>query len=205
MARAFEWKNRDQLISDMSECWDQMQRDRKPNGKKWDEIVRESVGANTYRGLRGRPSQIFRSWALQQQGTFSRLANVRSQLHFDYGLFRLADDLKQSWPGKPKLSVGARFKLLNLLAKMHCESLSPEKWSQLIAFLHVPMDKCVLTAIRGIVRDTRIGQIPGKPTMSFVGTEEQYCALQEAFRQLGAEARCPANRESETNWPRSKP
>jgi hypothetical protein len=193
MPQPKQWKFEDELVRDLIAIWRKRVKVRKPIRRVWPEVVHDSVGANTFRGLHGgKPSGIFRDWATLKEQDFRKLQEVRGQLHYDSCLIRIAADLNLNWPRTPTLGIGAQYKLVNLLAKVYCETLPDERWRSLIRFLHVPIDEYVLTAVHLITHDSRIGRIPANRGMSFVKTETQYFALQENFRRFAENVGCPA-------------
>jgi hypothetical protein len=157
------------------------------------QLIFKAVTATTYRGFRGlTPSATFRPWALEvvTGHQYEMLAVISDQAQFDAWLARLGGDLERRWKKEQHeyIRCGPKYKLLDLLIRMLCEwpEMPEEVCLALVHFVHVPLDKYVLGALRGCVRSFDgkdiIGLIPESPGMGFVRDYEMYMALQCGIR-----------------------
>jgi len=181
---------------------DYLRQKREKQTRDLPELIRKSVTATTYRGFHGlTPSATFRPWALEvvtgQQ--YSNLAGISIRAQFDVWLAQLGGDLERRWEREQheRIRCGGKFKLLDLLTRMLCEwpGMPEDLCSTLIFFVHVPLDKYVLSALRGCIRSFEekdvIGLIPENPGMGFVRDYEMYMALQRGIRGLADVAGVP--------------
>jgi hypothetical protein len=163
-----------------------------------DEIVKDSVGTNTFRafgGLRQRPSLTYRTWALmecQSETTIGALLGAESQAEFDRWLADLSERFGRYWEehAGANMRFGPRRKLPNLLLKelVRWTGFDDQARQQLIGFLHVPLDSFSLIALRNCVDDVRI---PKSATMSWVQDASRYDRIQQAISSIAQAAGVP--------------
>jgi hypothetical protein len=166
-------------------------------------VVRQSVGANTFRAfqrLPKKPSVVFRDWgvgALETRGFLDRLRSVKSQDAYDGWLDDLVVDFRAVWKRAMggAISFGPSRKLPNLVTKTLIESpLLPDQIRERIVwYLHVPLDSYTIQAVTNCSDKSgdQIGKIPKSATMRFVESQLIYDALQKRIRSLADEARVP--------------
>ena len=195
----YEFQNRQELIERL--------RDGKADIGKWfaerkeslEDIVRHSVASNTFRAIQRlpqKPSIVFRTWASEEsmRPTFiGELEAVRSQAEFDGWLRQFSDKLNDTWQKQmgQAMPFGPRRKLPNLLMKevVLWTGLSNGQRTNLIQWLHVPLDSYTLVGIRNCIENPKI---PKRATMGFVASETVYDQIQLAIRKIAAEAKVPA-------------
>jgi hypothetical protein len=92
---------------------------------------------------------------------------------------------------------GCLLKLVNLLTKhmIFYQGMPPRIARRLTEFLHVPLDRYSLLAVRKCFaafpdRDS-VGEIPLSATMSFVRSPKMYNALQSGMRRIAKSAEVP--------------
>ncbi len=170
------------------------------------DVVKESVKSNTYRGITGMPfppSVFFRTWALEQlthEDMIPTLQRIYSQQEYDSWLSEFAERLSVAWELKMGASntiqYGKKMKLCNLLLR---HLISWTQWTteirdRLSRFVHVPLDQFVLVAIRNCIDPDdqgRIGRIPKNATMSFPQNEDIYMRIQHNIRSIANAANVP--------------
>jgi hypothetical protein len=83
---------------------------------------------------------------------------------------------------------------VNLTVRYGCESslINDDDFEHAVKLIHVPLDACVLKAIRNCANTFEdyevIGTIPRRPSMSSVRSFEQYQTIQNGIRALADEA-----------------
>lgn len=170
-----------------------------------EEIVRDSVGHNTFRafhigrfGLR--PSVVYRTWAtrqLEQSLPQFRQANTVQDMRLL--LLASAHALRTHWmeatDGRHDIGFGRSAKLLNLSFKhlLWHDSLSSDCRKHVAGILDVPLDSFTLQGVRLLLPQFNI---PAAASMRFVGNEEHYCALQDAIRVLVGDKSSPVHYET---------
>ena len=181
-----KWKDRDEAQKAIKDGMRGWLRSR----KRWDrrdpcEVVRQSVASNTYRGfpMKGPPSFIFRTWGwlFLKSG---RLGQVTSQEGFDELHKALFHELSDCWKcvAKKTLSCGGAVKLIDLLIQLVCKHDHKLKNKRvLLKYAHVPLDKYVLSAIRGCDIGVRI---PSNPSMGNVKSYKDYMKIQGFIRDM---------------------
>ncbi len=207
MPTAYEFQNKEELVT-------QLRTDRKyltqwfgrRHEDVW-EMVTDSVGGNTFRAFKHmpqRPSQVYRSWAykrLQDTKVVEQIGNLNSQEEYDWWIEDFSTNFRSYWSrrmGKEKrIPYGPSRKLPNLLMKhvVLWNNFDKEQRSSLIRFLHIPLDRYSLLAIRNCILEPHrqiVGRIPKNVTMKFVGSPAKYNALQSCFRAVAEEAKVPA-------------
>jgi hypothetical protein len=180
------WENQDEAQKAIKRALHPWRRSR----KRWDrrghcEIVRQSVASNTYRGfpMKGPPSFVFRTWGwlFLKSG---RLGRVTSQESFDNLHKALCLELSDCWKcvATKTLSCGGAVKLIDLLIQLTCKHDHKLKNRKvLLNYIHVPLDKYVLKAIRGCDVGVRI---PSNPSMGNVKSYKDYMRIQGFIRHL---------------------
>ena len=182
-------------------------RDGKAEIEKWfaerkeslEAIVRHSVAGNTFRALQRlpqKPSIVFRRWASEEtmRPTFiGELEAIRSQADYDGWLRQFSDKLNDTWQKRmgQAMPFGPRRKLPNLLMKevVLWTGLSNGQRTNLIQWLHVPLDSYTLVGIRKCIENPKI---PKRATMGFVASETVYDQIQNSIRDIAGQAEVPA-------------
>lgn len=101
---------------------------------------------------------------------------------------------------------GQAAKLVNLTVRHGCESplVNDDEFERAIKLIHVPLDVCVLKAIRKCAKEfddyEKIRTIPKRPSMSSVSSFEQYQAIQKGIRSLADEAEVSPIVVDEVAW-----
>jgi len=162
------------------------------------EIVHHSVGSNTFRAFRKTqkpPSVVFRTWAakeLESESFMTELNGLASQKEFDEWISRVSDRFNSAWQAAmgAEISYGPRRKLPNLLLKELAlwTGLDDAHRATLVRWLHVPLDKYTLLAMRNCVTAVNI---PKSATMRFVTSQAMYDRLQGVIREFAAKAQVP--------------
>ena len=203
----YEFQNTEDLVI-------QLQKNRNKLGEWFDsrhetieDSVNASVGGNTFRSFHNmpfKPSLVFRQWAIntfKKEDTINSLLQISSQPEYDAWLKRLSLGLNASWKRKMgrdnPFSYGPRMKLPNLLLKQQLlwKGIKSNQRKRLIGFLHVPLDRYTLVAIRNCLdknnRSYKVCRIPKNPTMGFVKNEDIYTEIQNAMRAIAKKAGVP--------------
>jgi hypothetical protein len=168
-----------------------------------DGIVREMAECSWIKPLCRKGTgnaESFTRWVESQVPKMAKSARyVINQEQFDLLVRRTGQDLLRFWHedslgNRSKLSIGAAFRIVDLLFKMIDESESC-RFDSVRPFLHVPLGATTLRPIRRIVdelldRDFAI-EIPASVPAGYVSTEELYVLLQEAFSGLAKRASVP--------------
>lgn len=160
----------------------------------WKKIIYECAQGNTFRGIRKQsspPSKRFRTWAMESdvQSAFESLIRSSDAGAFDFAHDALVNLLVRAW--EEPLSYGQAAKLINLAVRFACESpfVSDSDFERAVKHIHVPLDRCVLLAIRRCIANPPYSIALGsQPTMSTVRDLETYRAIQEYIRRLAQEA-----------------
>lgn len=167
------------------------------------ELIRSSVGANTFRAfahLAQKPSEIFREWAdaYFTQQRFKKLSRMTNQLQYDQFLNDALAELADYWfkRGGQPLRLGAGRKLINLLLKsiLRFTSIDASARKTLTPLFHIPHDLFCLAALRCSASSGRFGitlNIPKNASMGFINSRSQYQTLQELARRIAAKAAEP--------------
>jgi hypothetical protein len=177
-------------------------------GFDMDDIICTAVEANTIRGfnqkklgLKESPMNIYRDWAsdfVMWLG-YSDFKEVADQESFE-AFFRKArlscDKAFQKAGAKELLTYGQTSKLVDLLLKrlVRFPEIPDAERIRLSQFLHVPLEKYCLLAVRELDVIDKAGEkvnIPKSATMSFITKEEVYYAIQDLFRDIATEAEVP--------------
>lgn len=189
---------------------------KKPHLAKWfdervgsdEEIVKNSVAGNTFRAFHNmpcKPSEVFRAWASEQlrdKSTIKRFKNLSSQRQYDRWIKKFSEGFRRYWEQKMgaenSIYYGPGRKLPNLLLKrlVLWDQIADRQHKRLIEFLHVPLDKFTLAAIRNCISEFPeeskvIGSIRRNATMRFVDSEEKYTKIQRIIRRIGKQAGVP--------------
>jgi hypothetical protein len=207
MPKPKEWDGPEDLVRDLKrykwQTWFKRERAKEVESDL-PAIVKVAVESNTFRAFQNlpqKPSETFRDWANQAlHGHFrSRLLTVRSQKQYDAWLSGLVRDLRKHWKKKMKRTIpyGPSWKLPNLLVKRLClyRELPAQAIDRIIWFLHVPLDKYTILAVKNCVSSFpdpgAIGKVPTGATMSFVKNRRMYNAFQSGIKELTWKAKVP--------------
>lgn len=203
MPTPVRWANPDRLIVALRrsrwEEWFLRERRMGPTGLV--DVIRGSVGANTFRAFRKppAPSAVFRTWAEQalvDEKYLDKLLRIRSEDAYREWLDGLVQDFRRRWKREmgSAIAFGPSYKLPNLLVKAVCAStLMPDRqFQRLVKLLHVPLDSYSIQAVRhciSVFPDAAvIGPVPASAGMSFVRNDTMYNAFQDGIRLLAREA-----------------
>lgn len=160
--------------------------------------IQEAVGPNTWRAFRKcpkKPSLVFCEWAehslIEKEG-FAKLSKIKSKEKYDKWLKMLVSDLQNSWEKNMsrELNIGPAYKLVNLLLKRVSREL-PRKRKKVLQWLHVPLDKHTLAAIREVITFPRGRKIRSNATMAFIANIEDYNYIQQGISDLAKKAQVP--------------
>ncbi len=133
--------------------------------------------------MKGPPSFIFRTWGwlFLESG---RLGHITGEEGVDKLHKVLTDELSKCWEcvAEKPLSCGGAVKLINLLILHECmHDYDLKNREELLRYIHVPLDKYVLTAIR----KCDIGvKIRSNPSMGHIKNYEDYMRIQRFIREL---------------------
>jgi len=164
-----------------------------------EDIVKQSVGGNTFRSFRGmpkKPSEVFRNWALRalaDKRSIERVTHLQSPRDYDDWLQDFSSAFRRNWQKQmgTVLPYGPSRKLPDLLLKhfVRWSSLTNDQRGRLMTFLHVPLDSFTLVGIRNCIDDP---EIPADATMKFVAGLTMYNQVQDAIRAITDRAKVPA-------------
>jgi hypothetical protein len=204
MPTAHEFQNKKELVKQLgthrkylTQWFDRRHED------VWQMVI-ESVGSGTFRAFRGRPSEVYRSWAykrLQDTKVVEQIGSLNSEEEYDWWIENFSTNFRKYWSNQmgaeKRISYGPSRKLPNLLMKhiVLWNRFDDEQRSRLIRFLHIPFDSYSLLAIRNCIPAPHgeiVGRIPKNVTMKFVDSQAKYDALQTVFRMIANEAKVPA-------------
>ena len=177
-------------------------------GFDMDDIICTAVEANTIRGfnqkklgLKESPMNIYRDWAsdfVMWLG-YSDFREVTDQDSFE-AFFRKArlscEKAYQKAGAKELLTYGQTSKLVDLLLKrlVRFPEIPDAERIQLSQYLHVPLEKYALLAVRELEVIDRKGEkvsLPKSATMAHITKEEVYYGIQDLFRDIAKEAEVP--------------
>ena len=186
-----KWKDRSEALSAIKQAIPDWEENRTSTSETVYQVVKTSVSSNTFRGfpMEASPSSIFRAWAFQFLET-NDLAQIESRSHFDASHRRYVDRLRRCWEcaAGTALHYGGAVKLVDLLLLYACKHFHClGNRLQLMHYIHVPLDRFVLLAIRDC--GTRV-EIPLEPSMGSIKTEHDYLKIQNFLRELADEAAC---------------
>jgi hypothetical protein len=169
--------------------------------------IQEAVGPNTWRAFKKcgkkdngekKPSKVFQKWAeewLTGKGKgFAKLSRIASGEDYDKWLRKSVRSFQEYWELNlcESISIGAAFKLVNLLVKRVARELPMKQQKKVFGWLHVPLDKYTLGKVRDIVTLSSERRIPAKATMNFIKCVDDYKSIQNAIRELAEKAGVPA-------------
>jgi hypothetical protein len=186
------------------------ERDRVNNDVPFPEVIKGAVGANTWRGIRGQPSRIFRPWALEAWPRFSpEFQRVQVQNDYDKWLTCLADDLAGEWSRFPgsELRYGQRMKLVNLLIKALWASphTTMQDAERITWFLHVPLDTFILSELKKNFRSVLPVKLPGQLSMGSIKDESMYKLIQATIRGIMSQRQEPPIAFDYQHWNQNHP
>lgn len=162
------------------------------------DVVRKQVSASTFRAFRnlprGKPSTIFRDWAIAHlERSMSFFRGVSTADEYSQFVHSSTLSLCEYWRSNTgaELGYGRGAKLLNLvLKKVVClDDLSPMQRKTLISLLHVPLDSYTIVGLRRIAPELRI---PCAATMGYITSQQQYAVFQKRITSITANANVPA-------------
>lgn len=207
--KPYEFRDAEEIVGRLraergkiAECFKPNKADKFRNqSEELEEIIRDSVGANTLRAFRGlpkkNPAEIFRNWAytaITDEATIESLVGTQSQGAFDRWLEQFCSSLAGEWHNRTgqQMPYGASRKLPNLLLKRFARwsCLGGDARRTLLGFLHVALDAYSLVAIRSAVPELGF-TIPSNATMKFVDSPTKYDRLQHAIRNIAKRADVP--------------
>jgi hypothetical protein len=196
--------SRDSIVRALKKCeWSEWFRDQHKHGWDLPDVVRISVGQNTFRYFRNLPEQpsvVFRSWATRAitPDLVNQLCAVGSQREFDAILRRLVGSLDRAWVRAmgAHMKTGPAIKLPSLLLKHLCASvLLPFRgWEAATRLLHTPLDSYTLAAIRHVhngAANGRKDKILRGAGMGWISDWRQYNQVQATIQDFAAEAGVP--------------
>ena len=167
------------------------------------DLIWESVSGSTFRSFRipsRHPAKLFREWAASHLSfsVATELREIRDQSRYDRFLSDCAKRLARYWLAETRteLPLGSGRKLLDLLFKkvIWWTEIPDADRQRLIPFLHVPLDKFSLAAVRQCAASGAfmppIG-IPRNASMGFVTSMKQYNRLQQLMQRIAGEAGVP--------------
>ncbi len=140
---------------------------------------------------------------------FHKLISDENREKFDNTHKEIVQDLFAYWAcvGDTEMQhYGQPAKLVNLTVRHGCESslVNDDEFERAIKLIHVPLDVCVLKAIRKCAKEfddyEKIGTIPKRPSISSVSSFEQYQAIQNGIRALADEAEVSPIFVDEVAW-----
>jgi hypothetical protein len=199
-----EFRDRDSVVNTLKACdWTEWFCNHRSRGWELADVVRISVGANTFRYFRylpEQPSVVFRSWATRAitPDLVNQLCAGETQSEFDAILRRLVGSLDRAWVRAmgAHMKTGPAIKLPSLLLKHLCAStLVPSRsLDAATRFLHTPLDSYTLGAIRLVhneVANRRNDMIPRGAGMGWISDWRQYKQVQATIQDCAAEAGVP--------------
>ena len=152
-----------------------------------------SAVGNTFRAFPLRrfdlsPSVLYREWATaygeQHVPTFRTITDAAAMRQFVIAGGRSLDAYwSEATAGRHTMTFGRAAKLFNLLIKqwLRLSFVTDDERRRLLSLCEVPLDTFTLQAVHRLLPACKI---PPKAGMSFVKTEAQYEALQDAIRAL---------------------
>ncbi|MBU2498449.1 MAG: hypothetical protein KKE57_06090 [Proteobacteria bacterium] len=207
MSAPLTFRDSEHLCKQLKKCKNLLYRWFDGHHETIEDAVLGSVGGNTFRSFKHmphKPSAVFREWAIRKfhkEKTIVSLLGISSQSEYDGWLHKLTQSLHNSWKrrmgSQNLIPYGPRKKLPNLLLKQMViwEGIGKSQRKRLMRFLHVPLDRHTLVAIRNCIEgdhDRRvIGRIPRNPTMGFVKNEAVYQQIQNLIRAITKRAGVP--------------
>jgi hypothetical protein len=160
--------------------------------------IQEAVGPNTFRAFAGleSPAKVFRGWAqhwLIGRNEFQKLSELKDLDAYDKWLKRCVSSLQRYWQRKTKspLNIGPAYKLANLLMKRTSQELPGKHKAQVFKWLHVPLDRYTLAAIRVVIVLPGDRSIPVTAGMAFIDNFTDYCHIQRCIRKFARNAGVP--------------
>jgi hypothetical protein len=174
-------------------------------GFDMDDIICTAVEANTIRGfnqkklgLKDSPMNLYRDWASDfvmwlGYSEFREVADREGFEAFHAKARQSCERYFQKHGANAGLTFGMTAKLVDLLLKrlVRFPEIPDEERTRISAFLHVPLEKYTLNAIRDL--DVLDGEgnavkLPKNPTMSAVTNEGTYKGIQSLFNDMAGEA-----------------
>jgi len=206
----FTYPTREQLVERLGVAAPQLKKKAYSSlyGFDMDDVIVSAVEANTIRGfnqkklgLKESPMNIYRDWASDfvmwlGYADFQEVTDRESFEAFFNRAVASATKAFQKNGGNSLLTYGQMTKLADLLLKrlVRFHEISDANRARLSEFLHVPLEKYTLLAIRDMdVRDREGAKIaiPKTASMSFITTEATYLGIQDCFAAIAKEADVP--------------
>ena len=166
-------------------------------------LIHEAVEGNALRAfqkLSPKPSDTFRLWA-KARLSFSAMfdfAAVASQEEYDALLEGHIRNLNNHWMKvyQVEMGMGLARKITNMMMnRVLCSSeVKPDERARVLPFLHAPHDEYTLSAIRNAAATGVYGaklDIPKKPSIKYLTSDENYAPLQAIFRTIAGRAGVP--------------
>lgn len=196
----YQFRDAQEIIDRLSESRDEIAKQFEKREASLEQIARVSVGGNTFRAFRGRPSVrpsvVFRDWAakvLADKNTIGGLIDLESQTAYDEWLREFSCAFRRMWQERTGTLIpyGPSRKLPDLLLKhsVWWTGLHDAHRTRLMDFLHVPLDSFTLVGIRNCITDP---EIPPTARMNFVVGTTMYNQIQAAIRAVTDQAHVPA-------------
>jgi len=177
-------------------------------GFDMDDIICTAVEANTIRGfnqkklgLKDSPMTIYRDWASDfvmwlGYSEFREVADREGFEAFHRKAQQSCERYYQKHGANAGLTFGMTVKLVDLLLKrlVRFPEIPDAERIRISEFLHVPLEKYTLNAIRDLdVLDAegKKVKLPKSPTMSAVTNEGIYTGMQTLFNDMAKEAEVP--------------
>lgn len=166
-----------------------------PRSSSIKELVKESVGGNTFRAFHIKrfglsPSKVYRDWVTEKLeasvADFRRISCAEEHQEF---LFRTVEGLRRHWSeatkGRHEIEFGRAAKLLNLSLKflLRYSEIEDAERTTIIRFLHVPLDSFTLRGVHVLLPGLNI---PRNASMGFVKDRDTYLRIQDGIRNLCA-------------------
>lgn len=160
------------------------------------QLLYGAIGKNTFRAFSGMPqppSRIIREWEFfyfSRPTTLDTILGIQSQKEYDAWHARFCRSFARYWQsamGEP-IGFGPSTKLPNLIMKLFVlwNGLGKAERKRLIKYLHVPLDRYSLVAIRNCLPEANI---PSNATMGFITDKDGYWCIQNELRRIARKAR----------------
>jgi hypothetical protein len=192
-----EFESEEEIIASLRDSKRMMENFFRQRRSSLAEIVSNAVAGNTFRAfahLPKQPSKIFREWAISEfTSQHERVLSIRTRTEYGRWLESSCERLNEFWKSNmgASMNYGPRRKLPNLLMKQFVlwREINEDQRFSLLHFLHVPLDKYSLVALRRCYPHLRIRS---SSTMSFVDGREKYENIQQAIQSICTRANLPA-------------
>lgn len=197
-SKVYQYNSKEELIGELEKLRQMFE---SPKGKleyELDEVARNSVAPNTFRafgGCKRKPSEVFREWAsktLNDSRFLENLIKIDDESKFDEWHTELCDSFMQHWKVSmtKDIGFGPSRKLPDLLLRVLVfnRNILPERdKARLMKFLHVPLDRFVLQAIKNVINHKNIKNL----TMTGIDNSNKYNQIQQTIREISKKAKTP--------------